>query len=58
MEDDAISGVIDSIWDTYDVDGSGDLDREETKAFVEYTMGNLLKGADGKISDKDFDEVF
>jgi hypothetical protein len=31
IDDSAISAVIDDIWDKYDVDGSGDLDKDETK---------------------------
>jgi hypothetical protein len=30
--------MIDKIWDTYDEDGSGDLDRVETKKFVIDTL--------------------
>ena len=33
-EEQAIQGVIDQIWTTYDVDNSGALDKEETKKFV------------------------
>ena len=33
-EEQAIQGVIDQIWDTYDVDKSGALDKDETKKFV------------------------
>jgi Ca2+-binding EF-hand superfamily protein len=58
LENSAIAGVIESIWDKYDVDGSGDLDREETRAFV-LNMGNLV-GSEGmgEISDEDFNDVF
>lgn len=38
-DDTSIKGVIDSIWATYDVDNSGALDAEETKAFVKNTIG-------------------
>lgn len=30
--------MIDQIWDTYDEDGSGTLDKEETKRFVMDTL--------------------
>merc|ERR1712195_420562 len=37
-EEQAIQGVIDQIWETYDVDKSGALDKEETKKFVQDTL--------------------
>ncbi len=55
-EEQAIQGVIDQIWDKYDVDKSGALDKEETKKFVQDTLGNLGSGDD--FSDDAFDEVF
>ena len=30
-----LKSVIDQIWTTYDVDNSGELDRDETRKFVE-----------------------
>jgi Ca2+-binding EF-hand superfamily protein len=55
-EEQAIQGVIDQIWATYDVDNSGALDKEETKKFVKDTFGNLSGG--DEFSDEAFDEVF
>ena len=55
-EEQAIQGVIDQIWDTYDVDRSGALDKEETKKFVQDTLGNL--GSGDEFSQEAFDEVF
>ena len=55
-EEQAIQGVIDQIWDTYDVDKSGALDKAETKKFVQDTLGNL--GSGDEFSDEAFDEVF
>merc|ERR1712244_214663 len=55
-EEQAIQGVIDQIWETYDVDKSGALDKEETKKFVQDTLGNL--GSGDEFSDEAFDEVF
>ena len=55
-EEQAIQGVIDQIWDTYDADKSGALDKEETKKFVQDTLGNL--GSGDEFSQEAFDEVF
>ena len=55
-EEQAIQGVIDQIWDTYDVDKSGALDKDETKKFVQDTLGNL--GSGDEFSNEAFDEVF
>ena len=43
-EEQAIQGVIDQIWETYDADKSGALDKAETKKFVQDTLGNLGSG--------------
>ena len=55
-EDQAIQGVINQIWETYDVDKSGALDKEETKRFVQDTLGNL--GSGDEFSQEAFDEIF
>jgi Ca2+-binding EF-hand superfamily protein len=55
-EEQAIQGVIDQIWETYDADKSGALDKEETKRFVQDTLGNL--GSGDEFSQEAFDEVF
>ena len=55
-EEQAIQGVIDQIWETYDVDKSGALDKEETQKFVQDTLGNL--GSGDEFSTEAFDEVF
>ena len=55
-EEQAIQAVIDQIWDTYDDDKSGQLDKAETKKFVADTLGNL--GSGDEFSDTAFDEVF
>lgn len=43
--------MINEIWETYDADNSGALDKQEIKNFIEETL-NILK------SDKDFESVF
>ena len=40
MEEQAIYGVIDNIWDTYDVDKSGALDKEEARKYIQDTIGD------------------
>ena len=40
-EDNAIRVVVDTIWDTYDTDNSGSLDKEETKKFVIASMAEV-----------------
>ena len=55
-EEQAIQGVVDQIWNTYDVDKNGYLDKEETKKFVQETLGYL--GSGEKFYQEAFDEVF
>ena len=33
-EDDALMQVVDNLWDTYDDDGNGFLDMDETRNFI------------------------
>ena len=40
-EEIAIKELVDQMWDIYDVDNSGSLDKEETKRFVRDILGNL-----------------
>ena len=44
------------MWDTYDIDDSGDLDKQETKKFVQDILGNI--GSADELTQEDFDEVF
>lgn len=39
----AISAIVDQIWDRYDDDNSGELDRNETRDFVKDTFGDIGK---------------
>lgn len=40
-DDPAVKHMIDLIWDKYDVDKSGELDKEETRAFIKDTYAKL-----------------
>ena len=44
------------MWATYDADGNGVLDREETKRFVMDTLKSM--GTTDEISDADLDAAF
>jgi hypothetical protein len=54
-EEEVVQAVIDKIWDTYDVDKSGKLDKEETKKFAQDCMNNL---GPGEFDEEAFEEVF
>ena len=57
--DDIIAKLIDEIWDKYDIDNSGALDREETKRFVMETLSDLSDdGCVANFSDSEFDQCF
>ena len=50
--DEIIKHCIDEIWDKYDDDNNGYLDREETKAFIK----DSLKGEDKEDGDQEEDD--
>merc|ERR1712007_189233 len=52
----AIRHVINGVWHIYDVDQCGFLDKEETKQFVQATLGDLGAGED--FDNERFDEIF
>ena len=55
-EQEAIAGVIDQIWEIYDTDKNGVLDKEESKKFVQDYLGNV--GSGDEFSEEAFNEVF
>ena len=58
IEDQAILEMIDNIWDQYDEDGSGDLDKDETRRFVEETLTKLVGDQDKVLTDEEFERRF
>ena len=52
--------VVDDLWDQYDDDGNGELDRSETKKFLRECMKNLNKNQSNveDISDEAYDALF
>lgn len=51
---DAIQAVVDQIWETYDTDKNGALDKEEGKKFIQGTVGLL----DEEMSEEAYEMVF
>ena len=54
--DSVIAKCVDEIWEKYDNDNSGALDKDETKRFVQDTLTDMADGAG--FSDTDFDQCF
>ena len=54
--DEILEKVIDDIWKTYDEDGSGYLDKQETKEFVQNTLIDMTDN--GEFSEADFEACF
>ena len=54
--DAVIRKCVDDIWAEYDKDGSGALDKEETKRFVDNTLAEM-EGGDS-VAESDFDVCF
>ena len=54
--DTVINKCVDDIWAEYDKDGNGNLDKNETKAFVQKTLAEMA--GNEEFSDEDFDACF
>ena len=56
--DAVIKKCVDDIWNTYDTDGRGTLEKDETREFVKKTLLEM-EGKDGSdFSENDFDACF
>lgn len=51
-----IEACVDKIWGKYDLDGSGDLDKEEVFHFITDTMKQF--GSNFSLSFLDFNNIF
>ena len=51
-----IKDWIEDIWESYDIDGNGLIDKLEIKTFVAQTLKTA--GIQVKYSDEDFDDLF
>ena len=55
--DNVIKMCVDAIWDKYDTDLNGSLDKEETKRFVQDTISDVADTTQ-VFNDRDFDQCF
>ena len=51
----AVDKMIDALWDKYDVNGSGVLEKSECRKFIEETLGKI--GGDA-FDDEQFDDIY
>ena len=51
-----VAQCVDEIWEVFDVDNSGSLDKDETKRFVKNTLTDCSD--ENSLSDDDFDQCF
>ena len=52
----SVEEQVDQIWGNYDKDGSGTLNKSETRVFIKDLLVKL--GEDGKFSDEEFNALF
>lgn len=55
--DTVIAKCVEEIWELYDEDGSGSLDKFETKRFVQETLYDSQNGSGG-MSEVEFEKCF
>ena len=53
---DQINKLIDQIWDEYDKDGNGVLDKKEAKPFIQQTLNKT--GQHQKLNDWQYNAIF
>tara|TARA_B110000285_G_C14591052_1_gene366444 strand:- start:64 stop:393 length:330 start_codon:yes stop_codon:yes gene_type:complete len=62
LDESSLQALIENIWDKFDVDKNGELDRVETKAFLKQTMEDLMfddrSGKEFHISENEYMKVF
>ena len=51
-----IASCVDEIWEVFDDDNSGSLDKAETKKFIRSTLKDMSDG--NPLSDDDFEQCF
>ena len=56
VDDASLKCIIDMLWNTYDADNSGALDKKETKLFLKEALGNF--GSNNRLNDSNFEKVF
>ena len=54
--EEALMKTVDEIWQQYDKDGNGVLDRSEMRSFVEATI--TASGINKTVTDAEFEQIF
>eukprot|EP00354_Favella_ehrenbergii_P004893 CAMPEP_0170467518 /NCGR_PEP_ID=MMETSP0123-20130129/11066_1 /TAXON_ID=182087 /ORGANISM="Favella ehrenbergii, Strain Fehren 1" /LENGTH=65 /DNA_ID=CAMNT_0010733903 /DNA_START=14 /DNA_END=211 /DNA_ORIENTATION=+ len=55
--EEALMRTVDEIWQKWDKDENGGLDREEMRAFIEASL-TANAGEEKRLSDEEFDAIF
>ena len=59
MMDKVLKDCVDEIWEHYDEDGNGTLDKSECKAFIMSAIEEMGVGPDNEVfNENDFEECF
>ena len=64
--DEAMNTYVNNIWEMYDQDGNGELDRDEAKLFVKEMMSDIITSSpshsglrdDDDVDDEGFEQIF
>ena len=56
QKDQAVQYVVEQIWKEYDIDRSGELDKNETRKFMKDFLAEV--GAQDEYNDLTFNEIF
>ena len=60
-QEEVLISVVDELWDKYDTDGNGELDKDETRNLIKECMNNLNKNHHRNLeqfSDEAYDKLF
>ena len=57
MELDLVAQVVEKLWQEYDKDNSGMLDKDESRAFILSTLADMGVG-NNEFTDEEYEECF
>ena len=56
VDDETLKCIVDIIWEDYDADNSGEIDKAECKMFIKQCLQNF--GSKKELTDGAFNEIF